>query len=147
MPIVSPITATWQACRQAPEKKFGRRIFFLGGGGGEGRGPWHGQAERLCEMCVAVGVYSSPCRMHDSRWVSINPFLPDCKTTFSRIFTFFYAIFKLLRPEHDCYGKFTSVLHKEALKIKTTHLFKIINLGAKNCPVGRNGLRWSTVDG
>ena len=37
-----------------------------------------------------------------------HPFLPDCKTTFSWIFfTFFYAIFKFLRPEHDCYAKFT----------------------------------------
>ena len=35
----------------------------------------------------------------------INPFLPECKTTFSQIF---YAIFKFLKPEHDCYVKFTS---------------------------------------
>ena len=53
----------------------------------------------------------------------------------------------MLRPEHDCYAKFTSVLHKETLKqhfiknkISIKHLIKIINLGAKNCPVGRNGL-------
>ena len=41
------------------------------------------------------------------------------------------------------------VLHKETFviinntlknKISTKHLFKIINLEAKNCPVGRNGL-------
>ena len=38
----------------------------------------------------------------------INPFLPDCKTTFSWIFYIFYAILKLLRPEHDFYAKFTS---------------------------------------
>ena len=36
----------------------------------------------------------------------LNPFLPECKTTFSLIF--FYDIFKLLRPEHNCYAKFTS---------------------------------------
>ena len=40
------------------------------------------------------------------------------------------------------------VLHIETLsntlKNKTSikHLIKIINLGAINCPVGRNGLRW-----
>ena len=39
---------------------------------------------------------------------SINPFLPDCKATFSWIFYIFYAIFKFLRPEHNCYAKFTS---------------------------------------
>ena len=38
----------------------------------------------------------------------INPFLPDCKTAFSRIFTFLYTILKFLRPEHDCYAKFPS---------------------------------------
>ena len=41
------------------------------------------------------------------------------------------------------------VLHKETLKqhfgplenkISIKHLIKIINFGAKNCPVGRNGL-------
>ena len=43
------------------------------------------------------------------------------------------------------------VLHKETLnfentlknKISIKHLFQKINLGAKNCPVGRNGLRLS----
>ena len=38
------------------------------------------------------------------------------KQRFPGFLTFFYAIFKLLRPEHDCYAKFTSVLHKETLK-------------------------------
>ena len=37
----------------------------------------------------------------------LNPFLPDCKTSFSRIFYIFYAIFKFSRPERDCYAKFT----------------------------------------
>ena len=41
--------------------------------------------------------------------LTFNPFLPDCKTTFSWIFKIFlYAIFKFLRSEHDCYAKFTS---------------------------------------
>ena len=40
---------------------------------------------------------------------TLNPFLPDCKTTFSGIFfAFFIFIFKFLRPKHDCYAKFTS---------------------------------------
>ena len=34
------------------------------------------------------------------------------------VFTFFYAIFKLLRPEHDCYAKFTSC--STSRNIKTT---------------------------
>ena len=39
----------------------------------------------------------------------INPFLPDCKTTFFRIFYIFsMPFFLFLRPEHDCYAKFTS---------------------------------------
>ena len=34
---------------------------------------------------------------------TINPFLPDCKTSFSQFFfTFFCAILKFSRPEHDC---------------------------------------------
>ena len=39
------------------------------------------------------------------------------------------------------------VLHKETLnntlknKISFKHLIKVTNLGAKNCPVGRNGLK------
>ena len=40
---------------------------------------------------------------------TFNPFLPDWKTGFSQIFVrFFYAIFKFLRPEHDCHAKFAS---------------------------------------
>ena len=45
------------------------------------------------------------------------------------------------------------VLHKETLKqhfenkISIKHFIKIINLGAKNCPVGRNGLSWRDFDG
>ena len=41
------------------------------------------------------------------------------------------------------------VLHKETLKqhfenkISIKHLIKIINMGAINCPVGRNGLIFS----
>ena len=42
------------------------------------------------------------------------------------------------------------VLHKETLKqhfekytTSIKHLIKIINLGAINCPVGRNGLSWT----
>ena len=42
--------------------------------------------------------------------LQLNPFLPDCKATFPGFFTFFYA----------------------------KHSSKIINLGARNCPVGRN---------
>ena len=40
----------------------------------------------------------------------INPFLPEvtAKQLFPGFFTFFYAIFKFLRPEHDCNAKFTS---------------------------------------
>ena len=36
------------------------------------------------------------------------------------------------------------VLHKETLndtKISIKHLSKLINFGAKNCPIGRNGLK------
>ena len=48
----------------------------------------------------------------------INPLLPDCKTNFSRIFkTIFCAIFKMLRPERDCYVPNSHlVVHKETLK-------------------------------
>ena len=39
---------------------------------------------------------------------AIIPLNPDCKTTFFRIFYIFLCNFKFLRPEHDCYAKFTS---------------------------------------
>ena len=35
--------------------------------------------------------------------------------------------------------------HFEKYKISIKHLIKIINLGAKNCPVGRNGLTHSIL--
>ena len=38
---------------------------------------------------------------------SFNPFYPDCKTIFSRILKHFFFIFPFLRPEHDCYARFT----------------------------------------
>ena len=41
-------------------------------------------------------------------FLHINPFLPDCKTSFSRIFYIFLCNFEFSRPEHDCYAKFTS---------------------------------------
>ena len=40
--------------------------------------------------------------------VILNPVHPDCKTIFSRIFYIFLLYLKFLRPEHDCYAKFTS---------------------------------------
>ena len=41
------------------------------------------------------------CQLPTSRLVSVCVF-------FSGFFSFFYAIFKFLRPEHDCYANFTS---------------------------------------
>ena len=46
------------------------------------------------------------------------------KQLFPRIFTFFYAISKFSRPEHDCYAKFTSC--SKWRNIKTT-LWRIKN--------------------
>ena len=48
----------------------------------------------------------------------VNPFLPDCKTTFSRVLYIFLCYFYILRPEHDCYAKFTSCSTQR--NIKTT---------------------------
>ena len=55
------------------------------------------------------------------------------KQLFPGFFTFFYAFFLFLRPEHDCYAKFTSCYIKTTLenKLSIKHLIKIINLGAK----------------
>ena len=35
-----------------------------------------------------------------------NPFHPDCKTIFSRIYYTFFFIFQFLSPKHDCHVKF-----------------------------------------
>ena len=45
-----------------------------------------------------------------------NPFLPDCKTTFSGSFTFFYAIFKFQDVNMTAMPNSHLVLHKETLK-------------------------------
>ena len=55
----------------------------------------------------------------------------------------FYAILKFLRPKHDCYAKFKSCSTQRNIKTSIKHLIKIINFGAINCPVGRNGIKLS----
>ena len=63
---------------------------------------------------------------------------------FTGFLHFSMLFFNFLRPEHDCYNNFSSCSTSTSRNIKKTfwkHLIKIINLGAKNCPVGRNGLK------
>ena len=53
-----------------------------------------------------------PRRCESRRHIIVNPLTHSfltAKDLFTRFFfTFFYAIFKFLRPEHDCYARFTS---------------------------------------
>ena len=57
----------------------------------------------------------------------------------------------MLRPKHDSYANSHLVLHKQTLKQhieeeninSIKHLIRIINLGAINCPAGRNG--WNNI--
>ena len=55
-------------------------------------------------------------------WDGFSPFLPDCKQLFPEFFTFFSAIFTLLRPKHYFYANCTSC--STSRNIKTT-LWKI----------------------
>ena len=68
-----------------------------------------GKTERAYSAKVALMVEVQPGSYKvELSFHGLNAFLPDCKTTLSGIFTFFYANFKFSRPEHDCYAKFTS---------------------------------------
>ena len=40
--------------------------------------------------------------------IPLIPLIPGCKATFSHILYIILCYFKFLRPEHDCYAKFTS---------------------------------------
>ena len=81
----------------------------------------------------------------------INPFHPHCKIICSRnfysllIFQFFKTWTWLLCQIHILFhiNIKTTFWRKKSIK----HFIKIINLGAKNGPVGRNALRWVRLHG
>ena len=64
-----------------------------------------GRRRRRRAAGLAAGLSGKPGGVRGER--RINPFL-TAKQLFPRFFTFFNAIFKFSRPEHDCYAKFTS---------------------------------------
>ena len=65
---------------------------------------------------------------------------------FFNFYTFSSCVFQFIRPKHDNKVKFTSCSTKRTIKatlmykIYINYLIKIIKFGAKNGPVGWNGL-------
>ena len=65
----------------------------------------------ICKITRVSGIFDTDGavrRKHDDLIMHLTHSFLTAKQLFPGFFIFFYAIFRFLRLEHDCYAKFTS---------------------------------------